>query len=331
MSSGDTDRRVAHRLADGAWPGATVEPLLVSENATFRVRGGPRPAVLRLHRPGYVGDAAIESELAWIATLRHDTTVPVVEPLSGVLIDPPTGRRAVLFAELPGGPVPDEALDVAHFAALGEIAGAFHDHAETWPRPAGFTRFRWDLDDTIGGPGAAGAGGADAATGSVPRWGSWRDGLAVGEAHRRALAPAAERVAQRVDGFGRTADRFGLIHGDLRAANLITAGAGRGADFTVIDFDDAGFGWHLFEFAAAASFVETDPRLPEWAAAWTAAYRHRRALPDAHVALLPDFVLLRRLQLLGWLGTHGHALEADPGFADGTVELARAYLAGRLL
>ncbi|WP_158636037.1 phosphotransferase enzyme family protein [Tsukamurella sputi] len=307
-----SDLSIAQRIADGAWPGATVEPLLVSENATFRVCGGQRPAVLRLHRPGYVGDAAIESELAWIAALRRDTTVPVVEPLSGVLIDPPTGRRAVLFAELPGGPVPDEALDVAHFAALGEIAGAFHDHAEAWRRPAAFTRFTWGLAETIG---------------PRPRWGSWRDGLAVGEAHRRAIAPAAERVAERVDAFGRTPDRFGLIHGDLRAANLITPGEG----FTVIDFDDAGFGWHLFEFAAAASFVETDPRLPEWAAAWTAAYRRRRALPDAHVDLLPDFVLLRRLQLLGWLGTHGHALEADPGFADGTVELASRYLAGRLL
>lgn len=310
-----SDLRIAQRLAGEVWPGATVASLLVSENATFHVHGGPRPAVLRLHRPGYVADAAIASELAWIAALRRDTTVPVVEPLSGVLIDPPTGRRAVLFAELPGGPVPDEALDLAHFAALGEIAGAFHDHAESWRRPAAFTRFTWGVEETIG---------------ARPRWGSWRDGLAVGEAHRRAIAPAAERVAERIDGFGRTADRFGLIHGDLRAANLIT-GAGPAAGFTVIDFDDAGFGWHLFEFAAAASFVETDPRLPSWASAWTDAYRRRRELPDEHVDLLPDFVLLRRLQLLGWLGTHGHALEADPGFADGTVELAGRYIAGRLL
>ncbi|MGX9294004.1 phosphotransferase enzyme family protein [Tsukamurella paurometabola] len=307
-----SDLEVAQRVVDGALPGATVEPLLVSENATFRVRGGPRPAVLRLHRPGYVGDAAIASELAWISALRRDTAVPVVEPLSGVLVDRQTGRRAVLFAELPGGPVPDEALDAAHFAALGEIAAVFHDHAQSWSRPAGFERFAWGLPETIG---------------ARPRWGSWRDGLAVGEAHRRAIEPAADRAAERIDGFGAGADRFGLIHGDLRAANLITPGTG----FTVIDFDDAGFGWHLFEFAAAASFVETDPRLPEWAAAWTAAYRHRRALPEAHAALLPDFVLLRRLQLLGWLGTHGHALEADPGFADGTAELAQAYLAGRLL
>ncbi|GAA1071262.1 phosphotransferase enzyme family protein [Tsukamurella spumae] len=309
-----SDLAIAQRIADGALPGATAVPLLVSENATFRVRGGPRPAVLRVHRPGYVGDAAIESELAWIAALRRDTAVPVVEPLSGVLVDRPTGRRAVLFAELPGGPVPDAALDLAHFAALGEIAAVFHEHAETWRRPADFTRFTWGLEETIG---------------PRPRWGSWREGLGVGEAHRRAIEPAAARAADRIEGFGRTNDRFGLIHGDLRAANLIARPGGDG--FTVIDFDDSGFGWLLFEFAAAASFVETDPRLPEWAASWTAAYRHRRALPDAHAALLPDFVLLRRLQLLGWLGTHGHALEADPAFADGTVDVAARYLAGRLL
>ncbi|BDD81282.1 aminoglycoside phosphotransferase [Tsukamurella pulmonis] len=310
------DAAVAARILAAHWPGAAPEPLVESENATFRVRGGPRPAVLRLHRPGYVADAAIDSELAWIAALRRDTAVPVVEPLTGVLVDAPTGRRAVLFAELPGGPVPDEALDAAHFAALGDIAGTFHEHAESWRRPDGFTRFDWGVDEIVG---------------ARPRWGSWRDGLAVTEAHRRAIEPAAAQATQRVHEFGRTADRFGLIHGDLRAANLIAAGADAGAGFTVIDFDDSGFGWHLFEFAAAASFVETDPRLPQWARAWAEAYRRRRPLPDAHAAFLPDFVLLRRLQLLGWLGTHGHVLEADPGFADGTVDVAGAYLAGRLL
>ncbi|GAB3132560.1 phosphotransferase [Tsukamurella serpentis] len=302
----------AQRIVDDAFPGAHAEPLLVSENATFRVRGADTPAVLRVHRPGYQGDAAIDSELAWITALRRDTTVAVVRPLSGVLIDPPTGRRAVLFESVPGGPVPESALDSAHFTALGEIAGTFHDHARTWKRPTGFQRFGWDLADMIG---------------RRPRWGSWREGLAVQERHCRAIEPAAQRAAQRIDAFGRAADRFGLIHGDLRAANLITTGAG----FTVIDFDDSGFGWHLFEFAAAASFVETDPRLPDWAHAWVTAYRDHRSLPEAHAALLADFVLVRRLQLLGWLGTHGHALEADPEFADGTVEVAGKYLAGRLL
>ncbi|ADG79837.1 Aminoglycoside phosphotransferase OS=Tsukamurella paurometabola (strain ATCC 8368 / DSM / CCUG 35730 / CIP 100753 / JCM 10117 / KCTC 9821 / NBRC 16120 /NCIMB 702349 / NCTC 13040) OX=521096 GN=Tpau_3252 PE=3 SV=1 [Tsukamurella paurometabola] len=310
------DRDIAARLLAPVWPGVTVEPLLESENATFRVRGGPRAAVLRLHRPGYQNDAAITSELDWIEALRRDTGVPLVEPLrtnaGRVLADPVTRRRAVLFAELPGGPVPEEQLDAAHFTALGDIAATFHDHAQHWDRPAGFTRFSWDVDDTIG---------------RRPRWGDWRAGLGVTPGHRRAIAPAAARAAERIDALGRTPDRYGLIHGDLRAANLITAGPG----FTVIDFDDSGFGWHLFEFAAAASFVETDPRLSEWAASWTAAYRRRRALPDDHIALLPDFVILRRLQLLGWLGTHAQVREADPGFADGTVELAQAYLAGRLL
>lgn len=310
------DGAVAARMLAAVWPGATVEPLLESENATYRVRGGERPAVLRLHRPGYQNDAAIVSELDWIDALRRATDVSLVEPLttSGgrILADPATRRRAVLFAEVPGGPVPDDQLDAAHFAALGAIAATFHHHAERWTRPVGFTRFSWDVDDTIG---------------RRPRWGDWRTGLGVTAAHRRAIAPAAARAAERIDALGRTPDRYGLIHGDLRAANLITAGDG----FTVIDFDDSGFGWHLFEFAAATSFVETDPRLPAWASAWTAAYRGGRDLPAEHEALLADFVILRRLQLLGWLGTHGHALEADPGFADGTAELAQAYLGGRLL
>ncbi|WP_019200661.1 phosphotransferase enzyme family protein [Tsukamurella sp. 1534] len=310
------DASVASRILAAAWPGAVAEPLLVSENATFRVRGGPRPAVLRLHRPGYQDDAAIASELAWIAALRRDTAVPLVEPLvtaaGPILVDPETGRRAVLFAEIPGGPVPDGALDAAHFAELGDIAAVFHDHAAGWTRPAGFARFAWDVGDLVG---------------ERARWGDWRRGPAVTAQHVAAIEPAAERAARRVDAHGRTPDRYGLLHGDLRAANLVTSGGG----FTVIDFDDSGFGWHLFEFAAAASFVETDPRLPEWARSWAGAYRRRRSLPAEHEALLPDFVLLRRLQLLGWLGTHGHAVEADPGFADGTVEVASRYLAGRLL
>ena len=39
MSSAEADSLVAQRIADDAWPGGAVEPLLVSENATFRVRG----------------------------------------------------------------------------------------------------------------------------------------------------------------------------------------------------------------------------------------------------------------------------------------------------
>lgn len=312
----------AHRILRAAWPGAVPEPLMISENATFRVRGGPRAAVLRIYRPGYQSDAAIASELAWIAALRRDTDLDLIEPLvadgaRAVLVDPVTGRRGVLFGELPGAPIADADLTREHFARLGAIAATLHSHTAGWPLPAGFERFTWDVGATIG----------DGA-----RWGSWRRGPGVTAAHVAAIAPAAARVAARLAGFGTGPDRFGLTHGDLRAANLITGGgAAAGRAFTVIDFDDAGFTWHLFDFAAAVSFVETDPRLGEWADAWTDAYRRRRPLADEHLDLLPDLVIVRRLQLLGWLGTHPHVAEAGGSdFAGGTVALADRYLRRQL-
>jgi Ser/Thr protein kinase RdoA (MazF antagonist) len=56
---------------------------------------------------------------------------------------------------------------------------------------------------------------------------------------------------------------FGLIHADLRLANLMVDDQG----LTAIDFDDCGFGWWVYDLASALSFIETDPRLPELIAA----------------------------------------------------------------
>ena len=42
-----------------------------------------------------------------------------------------------------------------------------------------------------------------------------------------------------------------------------------------------------------------------------AGYRTRRTLPAADEAMLPSFVLLRRLLLLAWMGTHSHSRESQ--------------------
>ncbi|MFC7755766.1 phosphotransferase enzyme family protein [Tsukamurella soli] len=296
-----------------------------SENVTFRVLGGPRPAVLRLHRRGYQTRATIAAELDWLAALADVPELAVVEPITAA------GRRilstesrcaerlAVLFAEIPGAPVDPTGPGGAHFGELGAIAARLHAHVATWRRPAGFDRFSWGLADALG-PRA--------------RWGDWRSGPGVTPRLRGTIAPAVELVARRLAAFGTAPDRFGLIHADLRATNLMCpprgAPAGGAAGLTVIDFDDCGFGWYLYDFAAAVSFVEHDPRLGEWAAQWLAGYATVGRLAPDHVELLPTLVMMRRLQLLAWLGGHPHAAEAaDHTFADGTADLASRFAAGR--
>ena len=125
--------------------------------------------------------------------------------------------------------------------------------------------------------------------------------------------------------YGTSAERFGLIHADLRLANLLVAPP----VITVIDFDDCGFGWYFYDFGAAVSFLEDDPALPEWQAAWTEGYRSRLPMAPEDEDMLASFVFLRRLMLLAWMGSHSHSKESATKavtYAQGSCELAERYL-----
>jgi Ser/Thr protein kinase RdoA (MazF antagonist) len=95
-------------------------------------------------------------------------------------------------------------------------------------------------------------------------------------------------------------------------ANLLQ----HGAETYVIDFDDCGWGWFLYDFGAAVSFFEHDPRVPELTDAWVRGYRTVRPMSAADEAEIPTFVLMRRLLLVAWIGSHsGHRAGALDGRA----------------
>ena len=131
----------------------------------------------------------------------------------------------------------------------------------------------------------------------------------------------------RPQGFGRFSWdwQHSLVHADLRLANLLVDGD----TITVIDFDDCGFGWYFYDFGTAVSFFEDDPAVPEWQEAWVSGYRSRRPLAPSDEAMLPSFVLLRRLLLLAWMGSHSHSRESQAmsiTYAEGSCALAERYL-----
>ena len=303
------------------WPGgaeATVTLHTVSENATFLVAGPAGRSVLRIHRLGYHDRPAIDSELAWLEALRADTgirTPAVIPALDGRRVvgldDPAAGevRWAVMF-ELLAGAEPAR-TDGDAFEHLGELTARLHGHARRWAPPAGFTRFSWDVDSTVGTAG---------------RWGRWQDGPGVGPEERSLLERLVTVLAARLGAFGQGPERFGLIHADLRLANLLVDPAG---GTSVIDFDDCGFGWRLYDLATAVSFFEHDPVVPGLIERWLAGYRHVLPLGEPEEAEIWTFVLLRRLLLLAWIGSHAAVEEArrlQAGFAAATCELAEQYL-----
>ncbi|BBZ31860.1 phosphotransferase enzyme family protein [Mycolicibacterium confluentis] len=317
----DLDRDIAaealteHAVA----PGSPLELLNRSENSTYLLTDaatGER-SVVRVHRGGYHEHRQIESELMWLDALSADGVVAVPRPLEAadgsrvVTVDVDGAPRHVVRFEWVAGSHPEEdALGAADFHELGRITAVLHGHSREWPKPSGFDRFAWNWHTCLG---------------EAPRWGRWQDSAGVGAGERTVLDRAQSLLRDRLSEYGSGHDRFGLVHADLRLANLLVDDG----NLTVIDFDDSGFSWFFYDFAAAVSFIEDDPALPQWQDAWLTGYRTVAPVNPADEEMLASLVLVRRLMLLAWMGTHDHALEAQTklaSYAKGSCDLAEGYL-----
>ena len=303
--------------------GAVAHLVNVSENATYRVDvpGSAKKWALRVHRERYHSRNGIASELAWLSALRREGAVITPVPVAGRdgdLIqhvhhpDLPRPRHVVLSG-WESGEEPDEDSDDLRgpFETLGEITARMHLHVRNWEKPAGFERFTWDFETTLGGR---------------PHWGSWRDGMGLTPALEEIFARTIDLIGERLERFGKSPDRFNLVHCDMRLANLLIDG-----DTTkVIDFDDCGFSYLMYDCATTVSFFEHRPEVPELVEAWVRGYRKVAELPEEDAAEIPTFVMLRRLLLVAWIGSHSETdLAQSQGvqYSRDTVALCERYLA----
>jgi Ser/Thr protein kinase RdoA (MazF antagonist) len=306
----------------GCRPGASVRLLNVSENATYLIEDtGAGPSVLRVHRLGYHSTGEIASELAWMDALRAEAGVRTPQVLSAPdgrrivsVVDQASGERrdCVRFEFLAGTEPAGDSLP--HFTELGEITARMHRHARQWRRPQGFTRFHWDYD---------------AAFGSGARWGRWQDGIGVGPAELEILGRLDATLRSRLAAFGTGPARYGLVHADTRLANLLADGDA----VSVIDFDDCGFSWYLYDIGTAMSFFEHEPHVPGLVSAWLSGYRRVLDLPAEDEAEIWTFILYRRLLLVAWIGSHTAvdiAQQLGAGYTAGSCDLAEAYLSGQI-
>ena len=296
---------------------ATATLCNVSENHTYRVEDPASGQVyaLRVHRPGYRTAPQIEAELQWVDALRDhdavDTCVPVPAP-GGERVLSVDGHNVVLWEWLPGAePDPEGDAVLDGFRVLGAVSARMHAHARAWTRPSGFDRPAWDYVHTLGAAG---------------HWGRWQDGLGMGREELALLGRLDEAIRRRLERYGQGDDRFGLVHADIRLANLLVDDG----HVRVIDFDDCGFAWFMYDFATTVSFMEEHPRVPELQAAWLEGYRSVAPLDPDDEAELDTFVMLRRLLLVAWIGSHHtfatEAAELGAGFTTGTCALAERYL-----
>lgn len=317
-------RRV-ERLARQALPlyglpvDSNISLLNYSENATYLIQPpGSGALVLRINRPGYHPRNHIATELAWVRALREETPVVTAKLIAGLdgefiqhiwhpaVAEP---RNCVLMTHLPGKE-PEESNRLLAFSQLGEVTARLHLHAASWKPNHPIQRHRWDFDAMLG---------------SRPLWGNWQNGLGMTPAKKRHLAKVVTALRPRVAAIGEGRQRFGLIHADLRTANILV----HQEKVAVIDFDDCGFSWFIYDLAAALSFLETHPDVPAYIDAWLTAYQRIRPLSRIEISAIPSLIMLRRMLLVAWVGSHSDTEQAKamgPKFTDETCVLAENYL-----
>lgn len=291
--------------------------LNISENATFRIDAPGAKSVLRVHRTDYHSREAIESELAWVSALRDQAIVrtPAFLPTaSGESVA--VGRlgdgdeRYVCRFEWVDGVEPSEDRLVQDFEQLGAITARLHEHSRHWGRPPGFTRFTWDFDTALGDHG---------------HWGSWKDGLGMDAEALGILELCSQKLKTRLERWGKSDDKWGLVHADMRLANLLVDEDA----VAVIDFDDCGLSWFMYDLGSSLSFIEHEPYVPELVDSWVRGYRTVAPLSSAEEQELRTFIMFRRMLLVAWVGSHSSTETAQAMGVQYTLDscrLAEEYL-----
>ncbi len=245
-------------LAAYALPEMQITPLRLTNNAVFRVdtrRGAVwAPAyILRIHRPSYRSPAQTCAELHYLQSLQRITTVAVPEP---VLTQ--TGDLITLLADDNGAAVcqcdllrwlpgwvrrSGSGLGRRSAYRLGSTLGQLHLHAQRFTPPAAFDLPCWDADALL----------SDASPfqpGSLEEFLAPEDDALVRELH--------ERVHAVFQALGQTAEQFGVIHADFILGNCLFY---RNTP-QVVDFDDCGWGYFLYDLCPLLGNFRDYPHYP---------------------------------------------------------------------
>jgi Ser/Thr protein kinase RdoA (MazF antagonist) len=316
-------------LANWELDAGRLDLIKYRENAVFKLTtSAGTPYALRIHRAGYHSEKALRSELLWMAAVEdYGIHVPRLVPTAGgepfvsLLTDNPTETRQVDIFEWVNGRqlgsveegVADPAAIATTYDTIGSLAAQLHNQATRWQPPAGFTRHAWD---------------AEGLAGEHPFWGQfWQLEQLTGQ-QRNLIVTARDRVYADLQAYAdnpANRDRYSMIHADFVAENLMVDG-----DLVrLIDFDDAGFGWHLFELATAVYFEMEQDYFPAAWEAMVAGYRRHRSLPDSQLEHMPLFFLARGFTYLGWAHTRQEtetARKLAPTLIEKACGLAEQYL-----
>lgn len=295
-------------VAAALWGGRVVRPLRLRENEVYEVAlPGKRRAALRLHRRGYQSAGAIRSELWWCAELAQaGLPVPAAVPLpeGGLLAELAGGRLASVVDWVNGAPLGEAGVPLdgtvteqaLQHHALGRLLARVHVATDALTLPDWFIRPRWDAEGLVG---------------EAPFWGRFWEHPALTATEAGLLAEARVWLSVQLAG---QAESMGLIHADVLRENILVDSGG----LALIDFDDSGFGYRLYDLGTVLSQNLYEPGYESLRAALYEGYGL------SGPAQVDAFTLARTLASVGWA-----ASRLPPGNPVHASHIARAVMFAR--
>ncbi|MYD44272.1 MAG: phosphotransferase [Gammaproteobacteria bacterium] len=273
-----------------------IELISKAENVSFCVTDAHATKwVLRIHRPEYHSHDELVSEQLWTESLlANGLDVPIVVKSSSGARYVEVGlnggvRNAGLLEWVDGKSLRDQdesgndSISRKHtFEAIGRMLAQLHQQASTWHPPAGFVRHKFDADGLMG---------------EEPFWGRFWEAEVFNAQERARLDEMRKALHAVLCCLPKTPNCYSLIHADLHMGNLIA----HDGDYHIIDFDDAGFGWHTYDFAVTLSEFHDADLSKQLINSLFSGYERVRPLQTWVKELLPLFSMIRTLASIGWI------------------------------
>ncbi len=267
------------------WGGHSPRLIRNRENAVFEITLPKGRAALRLHRMGYQSDAAIWSELWWCAALAAEgVAVPAALPSrdGALLVTLSNGRKASVIDWVTG-----EAMGIAgqpydlprpvlleRHRALGRLVADFHTATASLTLPPEFSRPRWDIPGLVG---------------ETPFWGRFWEHPEATPEQRATLQNARAFLRERLEDHARTAPIV-PIHADVLRENVLV----NDHSLSLIDFDDSGWGFALYDLGTVLSQNLYEPAYSDIRDALMAGYG------TTDIQTVEMFTLARTCASVGW-------------------------------
>jgi Ser/Thr protein kinase RdoA (MazF antagonist) len=168
--------------------------------------------------------------------------------------------------------------DTEIYQRLGAEMAKLHCACDAWSPPAEFVRCDWDADGLLG---------------EAPVWGRFWENPTLDTDTRALFEHFRLRAQAELDAAECGLD-YGLIHADILQENVLIDGP----DVRLLDFDDGGFGFRLFDLATTLLRCVDAPNFPELKDALLHGYEAERAINTEHLNL---FLALRAMTYVGWI------------------------------